>query len=182
MEQFVYKHKPSYLTKKKVICCFQHVFFLARLHWPPAPQHWWWLSQSTAAALRPDFIHSNITNTYTCTNMPTFSDVSDMLCASVPVFLTPTVKHKYKLRLQTDQCRGSWYLREPCCTLSRGTQDIKIGLLATLHFYLQSSINLDLCELLRAAEETKNVQKIFQFASLTHIQGLKNVKSFQRSV
>lgn len=70
--------------------------------------------------------------------------------------------HKHKntpTQSQADGRGGSLYLREPWCTLSRCAQEIKIGLLATLHFDLQSFGNLDLCLLLRFAAETRNVKK-----------------------
>lgn len=56
--------------------------------------------------------------------------------------------------------------------MSRCAEEIKIGLPATLHFYLWSSGNLDLCALLRAAAEMTNVKKseeLSQFAGLTQV-------------
>ncbi len=64
-------------------------------------------------------------------------------------------------------------------------REIKIGLLATLHFYLQSFGSLDLCVLLRSAEETKKCQKsegLSQFASLTDTHRLKKLSSFGGNV
>lgn len=109
---------------------------------------------------------------FVCKAMHAHSDVYDTLCTFVSVSRTLTHRHKANLHPQ------SLFLRELWCTLSRCAQELKIGLLATLHFYLQSFEK----PWFMCASEVKIPKTFSQFGSLTAILNWRNWTAPNRNV